>query len=187
MFLAHLAHLAHLRTLQDSAYTYADDQTEVNLIEENQAAVKDEPAKDKWVALTIMHADGSAMPPFLAEPALSVHQLLRQQLLAGALPVADDTKFALRVVWSSPWRCRLLDNMEETLGDVLARERTARPSWAIWPLRSELKLSLTPLRDAGILGRAVRSRGRCVRVWGVRAGFEGLMSLCSLAEVPFSF
>jgi hypothetical protein len=149
LFLAHLAHLAHLRTLQDSAYTYADDQTEVNLIEENQAAVKDEPAKDKWVALTIMHADGSAMPPFLAEPALSVHQLLRQQLLAGALPVADDTKFALRVVWSSPRRCRLLDNIEEQLGDVLARERTARPSWAIWPLRSELKLSLTPLRAAG--------------------------------------
>jgi len=122
----------------------------VNLREENQTGVKDEPAKDtSFVALTIMHADGSAIKlPFLADRALSVHQLLHQPLLAGALSVDGDTKFALRVVSSSPRRCRLLVNMEETLGDVLAHEQSGRPRWAIWPLRSELKLSVTP-RDAG--------------------------------------
>ena len=58
----HLALLAHLRTLQDSPYTYAGDQAEVNLTEGNQTGVKDEPAKDtSFVALTIMHADGSAI------------------------------------------------------------------------------------------------------------------------------
>ena len=77
-----LAHLAPVRTLQDSPYTYAGDQTKVNLAEENSTGVKDEPAKDKWVALTIKHTDGSALKPrFLADPALSVHQLLHQPLL----------------------------------------------------------------------------------------------------------
>jgi len=136
-----------VRTLQDSPYTYAGDQTKVNLAEENSTGVKDEPAKDKWVALTIKHTDGSALKPrFLADPALSVHQLLHQPLLAGALSVGDDTKFALRVV-SSPRRSRLLNNMEK-LGDVLAHEQSGRPTWKIWPLRSELVLSVTPL-DAG--------------------------------------
>ena len=147
MFLAHLAHLAHLRTLQDSLYTYAGDQAEVS-----PSGAKDEPQKDKWpkwVTLTIMHIDGSAIKPtVLADPALSVHQLLREPLLAKALSVDDDTKFALRVVSSSPERCRVLANMEEKLGDVLAHEQSGRPLWAIWPLRSELKLSVTP-RDAG--------------------------------------
>ena len=133
--------------LQDSPYTYAGDQTKVS-----QTGVKVEPQWDKWVTLTIMHIDGSAIKPtFLADPALSVHQLLHGPLLAKALSVDDDTKFALRVVSSSPRRCRLLHNMEEKLGDVLAHEQSGRPRWAIWrrrPLRSELKLSVTP-HDAG--------------------------------------
>ena len=145
--LAHLAHLAHLRTLQDSLYTYAGDQAEVS-----PGGAEDEPQKDKWpkwVTLTIMHIDGSAIKPtVLADPALSVHQLLREPLLAKALSVDDDTKFTLRVVSSSPERCRVLHNMEEKLGDVLAHEQSGRPRWAIWPPRSELKLSVTP-HDAG--------------------------------------
>ena len=90
-----------------------------------------------------MHIDGYAIKPtFLADPALSVHQpaAARTALLAGALSVDDDTKFALRVVSSSPRRCRLLGNMEEKLGDVLVYEQSGRPLWAIWPLRSELRL-----------------------------------------------
>ena len=90
-----------------------------------------------------MHIDGYAIKPtFLADPALSVHQpaAARTALLAGALSVDDDTKFALRVVSSSPRRCRLLANMEEKLGDVLVYEQSGRPLWAIWPLRSELRL-----------------------------------------------
>ena len=83
-----------LRTLQDSLYAYAGDQTKVS-----QTGVKDEPQKDMWpklVTLTIMHIDGSAIKPtFLADPALSVHQLLHEPLLAGALSVDDDTKFKM--------------------------------------------------------------------------------------------
>ena len=128
-------------------YMKAGDQTKVS-----QTGVKVEPKWDKWVTLTIMHIDGSAIKPtFLADPALSVHQLLHVPLLAKALSVDDDTKFTLRVVSSSPERCRVLHNMEEKLGDVLAHEQSGRPRWAIWrrrPLRSELKLSVTP-HDAG--------------------------------------
>ena len=124
-------------------YMKAGDQAEVS-----PTGAKDEPQKDKWpkwVTLTIMHIDGSAIKPtVLADPALSVHQLLREPLLAKALSVDDDTKFALRVVSSSPERCRVLANMEEKLGDVLAHEQSGRPRWAIWPPRSELKLSVTP-------------------------------------------
>ena len=150
----------------------------MNLREENQTGVKDEPAKDtSFVALTIMHADGSAIKlPFLADRALSVHQLLHQPLLAGALSVDGDTKFALRVVSSSPRRCRLLVNMEETLGDVLAHEQSSIWSPTVGNLAAS-QIGAQVVRDAsrrGILGRAVRSRGRCVRVgWGCVPGSRG--------------
>lgn len=163
MFLAHLALLAHLRTLQDSPYTYAGDQAEVNLREENQTGVKDEPAKDtSFVALTIMHADGSAIKlPFLADRALSVHQLLHQPLLAGALSVDGDTKFALRVVSSSPRRCRLLVNMEETLGDVLAHEQSSIWSPTVGNLAAS-QIGAQVVRDAsrrGIFPRPIAKFG----------------------------
>ena len=89
------------------------------------------------MALTIVHADGSAVKPFLADSALSVHQLLHQLLLAGALSVDDATKLAFRVASSSPRRPRPIDNMEETLGGLLAHQQSGCPRFLRWLLRSE--------------------------------------------------